>query len=553
MPRVLSLAALCICFAASLALAQDGVPTLQDGFAKLGSGDNAGAAEIFTAITEADPTNARAWSLLGYARMQLQEYDAARAAYLVAVEDETAGPRAMFNLGVVCAIQRDNDGAFEWLLKARETGQVSLTDIGLNPQAAGLKSDPRYRTLYPTREEYADPFVEEVTILHDWHGEAVGDQYGWIARNIGDVTGDGVDDVVTSAPTWHEARGKIYVYSGAGGALLWTAQGNPGDQLGMGVEAAGDVNADGIPDVVAGGPNGNMARVWSGRTGALIHDLKGPVEGEGFGNDVTDPGDVNGDGHADLLIGASLNDERGEDAGAAYLISGKTGKVLHAWHGERAGDNFGSVGAGRATANGRLLLIGAPNAGPNNGGRAYVYNRVSDTPAFVIEADETGGHLGGMFASVIGDVDGDGALDVYVSDWANNAKGNSTGRIFVHSGATGKRLLVLTGEAAGDGFGIGPADAGDVNGDGHADLVVGAWQQATAAPSGGKVYVYSGKDGELMSTYTCRVPGETFGFDATGMGDVDGDGTIDYLLTSAWSAINGSRSGRVLLVSGKVE
>ena len=65
------------------------------------------------------------------------------------------------------------------------------------------------------------------------------------------------------------------------------------------------------------------------------------------------------------------------------------------------------------------------------------------------------------------------------------------------------------------------------------------------------MYLYSGKDGSLMHTYTGKVPGETFGFDATGMGDVDGDGVIDFLVTSAWSAINGTRSGRTFILSGK--
>ena len=65
------------------------------------------------------------------------------------------------------------------------------------------------------------------------------------------------------------------------------------------------------------------------------------------------------------------------------------------------------------------------------------------------------------------------------------------------------------------------------------------------------MYLYSGKDGSLLRAWTGKVPGETFGFDATGMGDIDGDGTIDFLLTSAWSAINGSRSGRMYILAGK--
>jgi hypothetical protein len=141
---------------------------------------------------------------------------------------------------------------------------------------------------------------------------------------------------------------------------------------------------------------------------------------------------------------------------------------------------------------------------------------------------------------------------VYASDFSNAAKGPSTGRIYVHSGKDGRRLLTLTGETAGEGFGIGPANAGDVNRDGHDDLIVGAWQYAAVAGSGGRAYLYSGKDGALMKTYTGKIPGETFGFDAIGVGDIDRDGTIDLLITSAWSGIKGFHSGRMFVISSGV-
>ena len=70
------------------------------------------------------------------------------------------------------------------------------------------------------------------------------------------------------------------------------------------------------------------------------------------------------------------------------------------------------------------------------------------------------------------------------------------------------------------------------------------WQFASGAPSGGKIYIYSGKDGALTRTITGNVPGETLGFDTTGIGNVNGNGVVDSLLTSAWSAINGTRYGR---------
>ena len=100
-----------------------------------------------------------------------------------------------------------------------------------------------------------------------------------------------------------------------------------------------------------------------------------------------------------------------------------------------------------------------------------------------------------MFVSVPGDMDGDGVPDVYLSDWSNTAKGPSTGRVYVHSGKDGHRLFTFTGETAGEGFGTSPSNAGDVNGDGRADLIVGAWQYSGVAPSGGRAYLYSGRDG----------------------------------------------------------
>ena len=97
-----------------------------------------------------------------------------------------------------------------------------------------------------------------------------------------------------------------------------------------------------------------------------------------------------------------------------------------------------------------------------------------------------------------------------------------------------------------------PSNAGDVDGDGHADLIVGAWQYAGAAVSGGRAYLYSGKDGHLLKTFTCRTPGDTFGFDSVSMGDIDHDGTMDFLITSAWSAVHRFHSGRMFIVSSGI-
>ena len=78
-----------------------------------------------------------------------------------------------------------------------------------------------------------------------------------------------------------------------------------------------------------------------------------------------------------------------------------------------------------------------------------------------------------------------------------------------------------------------------------------AMSSGRGARSGGRCAVYSGKSGALLRSITCRVPGETFGFDAMGIGDVDGDGSLDFLLSSGWSRVKGSRTGRVLVLAGE--
>lgn len=542
---------LIMCTASTASWAQSGTaPTLQQATAKLQAQDFEGAATLLADIIAENPDNARAWLLQGSAFQSGGNLDQALKSYKKAKGFSQTEGQALYGIGMTYALKGDKDEAFSWLMKARESGKVNMTNVGIDPKAQSLKDDPRFQALYPTPEEYADPFVEPADIIQEWVGEAAGDQFGWIARNIGDVDGDGVDDVTTSAPTNAEggqSAGKIYSYSSKSGALLWSMVGETGAQLGLGIEAAGDVNADGVPDVIAGAPGVNKAYVYSGRDGAVLFTFEGKEPSDFFGREVTSVGDLNKDGHDDVLVGAPENNGNTPGTGRASVYSGKDGSELLTVRGEEDGDVFGTAAGGGDG----FIVVGAPGAGPKNVGRVYVYKGLSTEPAFVIEADETGSSLGGMFVSVVGDVDKDGVADVYASDWANGALGPATGRIYVHSGANGKRLLTLTGEAPGDGFGIGVADAGDVNKDGHDDLIIGAWQHASAAPSGGKVYLYSGKDGSLMLTYTGKVPGDTFGFDATGVGDVNGDGVIDFLLTSAWSAITGTRAGRTFIVSGK--
>jgi hypothetical protein len=544
---------------ATVALGAQGstpAPTMQAAMSRFYSGDAAGAAKILEAVTTASPNDTSAWRMLGLSYRTSGDLARARSAYGRALALDASSPTTMFNLAGVFALQKQPDSAFALLSRVRATRNYDMTQLDVDSAYASLRSDARYKPLLPTAADFANPFVEKVKVIQEIDGESTGDQFGWIARSVGDVDGDGAIDFTTSAPTSNIGganAGRVYTYSSRSGKLLWTADGKPGEQLGTGLESAGDVDADGVQDVLAGAPYSGRSYVYSGKDGHTLLTLRAENDSDAFGQHVSSAGDVDHDGHADFLIGAPQNNAGGRGAGRAYLYSGKDGHLMLTLTGEHAGDAFGSTVGGYSDAKRTFIIVGAPSAGSGKVGRTYVYEGLKTKPKFIIESDSTGRALGAMFVSVMGDVNGDGVPDVYASDFTNGAKGPLTGRIYVHSGSDGRRLFTLTGEGAGEGFGIGPGKTGDVDHDGHADLVVGSWQYSKAATSGGRVYLYSGRDGHPLKTYTDRIPGDTFGFDAVGIGDVDGDGTVDLLLTAAWSGVRGNHSGRIFIISSGVK
>ena len=514
---------------------------LQQARAHLAARRYAEADSIMQQLVKDFPQNPQLWLVLGNARRGLGRTQDAAAAFLQA---HGAGmrPPAASALFLLHADANDLDAAAAWLDTLRALGAPDLSGLAMAPEARNLRADARFAILFPDARSFERPFTEDVKIIHEWRGEAAGDEFGWIARSIGDVDGDSVADAVVSATQNQTARrGRVYVYSGKTGRLLWKKEGEPRAVLGLGLEAAGDVNRDGVPDVAAGAPGLNAILVLSGKDGAELLRLRGDSSDVSLGDRAAGIGDLNGDGHPEI-IGSALNAAtHGPRTGRVHVFSGKDGSRLLTLDGQRAGDSFGSTVSGGSG----LFVVGAAGAGAERRGQVSIYRGLDARPAFVRDADQTGAALGGMFSSIVGDVDGDGADDVYASDFVNSAGG----RAYVFSGKTGATLLTLTGE--GGGFGIGAANTGDVNGDGRADLVIGSWQFKGAAWSGGRVQLFSGSDGRLLRTITGRIPGETLGFDAVGIGDVNADGAIDYLVTSAWSMVGGPRTGRVFILSGK--
>ena len=142
-------------------------------------------------ITAQQPKNARARRALGLALQQSQVYNRAIAAYRRSLELEPGNPLAVNNLGCVYALTGDKDQAFAWLGKAKTTGRMDMTQAEVDADLASLRADTRYQAILPTADDFANPFVEKVKLIREWDGEAAGDQFGWIARAIGDVDADG--------------------------------------------------------------------------------------------------------------------------------------------------------------------------------------------------------------------------------------------------------------------------------------------------------------------------------------------------------------------------
>lgn len=384
-------------------------------------------------------------------------------------------------------------------------------------------------------------------------GESAGDQFGWLMDVVGDVDGDGAADFVVGAPTSDAGgnnAGRAYIYSAATGALLHTFTGSAGQQMGFAVDGAGDVDGDGIPDAVVGGPASGSGRVvvLSGSDGSVIHDIAGESPGDNFGRSVGRLGDVNSDGFADVLATAPGNDAAGSETGRVYVIDGATGSFLATMSSQAQDGQLGSAvgGIGDLTGDGVPdFAVGASNA--TGGGRIYVLSGADAETVFTsIAAPQSGQDLGLFWLNSPGDIDGDGLNDIFASDIADGAAGTGAGRAFVFSGADGSILLDVAGETAGDQFGIGRGIE-DVNGDGVGDLFVAGWLNDEGGSDAGKAYVFSGADGSLLRNFVSTTPGENLGFDAIGIGDVTDDGTADFLISGG---ISPTSPGRIHVVSG---
>jgi FG-GAP repeat protein len=379
--------------------------------------------------------------------------------------------------------------------------------------------------------------------------------FGTSMAGIGDVDGDGIRDMAIGAP---EARngfirdcGAVYVYSGASGTLLWIAYGpEEYTYLGRTVAAVGDINGDGIDDVSSGAyfasPSGlygaGTAYVYSGLNGAILLQIDGTEENQNLGKAIADAGDIDGDGLPDLILGVPNADPGGVyNAGWTLVCSGADGSVLYRFEGSNRRERMGAYVAGCGDIDGDLvpdILCSIPFFGGELG-KAIVYSGA--TGLMIWEFVGSGQELLGTSLAGGHDVDLDGVPDLLLG--AMKAKVGSeftVGTVYLRSGATGDLLQQWDGYEAGSHFGSSVDFLGDIDGDGVAEILVGAPEEtALGVDSAGKVHVYSGASGALLHSFDG--PGEfaSAGVVVAALGDLNGDG-VDEI---GYGAPNDSPNG----------
>jgi hypothetical protein len=161
-------------------------------------GEMKGIALLFETVTRDDPDNGQAWYMLGYSFHALGDHASAVEVHVKAAAFPKVAVNASYNAACAYAVRGKKDEAFAWLRKATDAGFANRKLFQNDKDLASLRGDVRFRSFLPLGAKAS--FVEELEVLHTLDGEAGGDRFGWIGRNAGDTDGDGVADLLISAP-----------------------------------------------------------------------------------------------------------------------------------------------------------------------------------------------------------------------------------------------------------------------------------------------------------------------------------------------------------------
>lgn len=393
-----------------------------------------------------------------------------------------------------------------------------------------------------------------------------------------DWAGSGTKYLAISAPgaaLGPVREGTVYFYDSLGAetpAMVMTGA-SEGDLFGYRLSGRSDINGDKIPDLAVAAPYGRAGTQKPGKvylffggdefTKSKPIELSADEQGDGFGLAVCLEEDLNGDGLADLVVGAPYSNRAGPLAGRAYIWWGgdklkskaKPDVVLR--HGT-TNDMYGtSLAIGDINGDGQAdLVIGAPqhNVGDKIPGSVFVYfggkNANWQQPSLVLngEAKAFYDHFGAVVA-IPGDVNGDGADDLLVGAPKVKISGGDQGRVYLFSG--GKALdenpdQIFDGEAEIDRFGSAIYPVGDLNEDGRADFAILA---ENAAVGHGILYFYYGGWETPFYEMTGEASGDRYGYGFAALGDMNGDKTKDMVVGAGWNDAGGEGTGRVYILS----
>ncbi len=389
--------------------------------------------------------------------------------------------------------------------------------------------------------------------LYEFAG-AAGDGFGLGPQAIdgaGDFNADGYEDVIIGAPV----AGYVQVISGQNGLVLATLNGEtPGDQFGYSVAPCGDTNVDGFDDVIVGAPGQpdpffpivSYAKIFGGPAGAELLQLDAAKAGDGFGRSVAGLGDYLGEPGAPMIavaVGADRADKNGPEAGSAVLFDASTGDCLYIHDGSESNQLFGYsvAGPGDMDGDGSTDLIVASFRGERTvaySGRTLAVTieaaAASDPPidpkSVAIEPLYTFAinSIVGTTTRSAGDVNNDGFADVIIG--GTLGAGSSGSGAVVFSGRDGMPLHQIEGKPFDFFAGSSVCGAGDSDGDGFDDVLVGAFLTRNAR-------VFNGRTGGRIFSYRSAMADvgvdDGFGFAVGRAGDVNADGIPDVLISSA--------------------
>ena len=407
---------------------------------------------------------------------------------------------------------------------------------------------------------------------------------------LDDVTGDGVPDYLVGAYDQPYAKegmtgmevgfagdkkagvnadhqGRAFVFDGQTARLLYTLD-HPFPQkaasFACSVAAAGDVNQDGISDLLIGAfgqEQGGRAYVFSGTDGAYLLTLKPPQSqlGASFGWSVAGVGDVSGDAIPDLVVGAYNQDGEGR----AFVYSGQDGSLLHTLEppADRGGSAFGWFvhSAGDLDQDGvQEIAVGAPYTTVGDlsvQGRAYIYNGADGQLFLTIENPEPkeGSTFGWRIVDA-GDLNKDGIPDLLIgAPYHDVGAYQGQGAAYAISGKDGSVIYTLKDPfpRRHAGFGWSLATSMDVNADEVPEVLVGApFHAVDAFDYQGEVFVYNGRDGRHLMTLDnpWGHQGSKFGYVVLSPGDLNQDGIPEFAMSTPGQHIMGEVNvGRVYL------